>query len=1068
MNNKFDQTFFTNEKGATILDRFKKSLKDVQFFDILVGYFRTSGFYKLYESFDTIEKIRILVGLNVDKKVVDIFEESRQRELNFKSHKTAKLDFSDELNTEMEKSEDNYNIEEGIKKFIEYLQMGKIIIKVYPLGDIHAKVYILRYFEKDREFGSVITGSSNFSEAGLVANREFNVELKDSRDVEFALEQFEGLWKDGVDVSNEYVETINKKTWLPIQEPYKLYLKFLYEYFKEDINVDTDIDAYVPEGFMELEYQKQAVVSAKKIVEAYNGVFLADVVGLGKTYISALLAQQLEGWILIICPPVLKKYWKDTFDEFGIRRFRVESLGMLEHIIKQDFEKYRYIFIDESHRFRNEVTYGYEMLHQICFGKKIILVSATPLNNTIDDIYSQIKLFQVPKKSTIPGVPNLDIFFSHIRTKLKLYKKSDAEYMNIIKEVSKEVREKILKYIMVRRTRSEIKKYFNNDISNQGLTFPELDNPKRIIYYFDSKTDDVFKKTIEKLKKLTYSRYMPLLYLKAGLSEFELQGQRNVGGFMKGLIVKRLESSFYAFKMSLERFILSYEKYINMYNNGTVYISKKIDIYDYLDNDDEEYLLKLIEDEDKRIKRYKSTEFKKEFIEDLYNDLNILKEIQSLWIEIDKDPKLIQFINDLKNDKLLKNNKLVVFSESKETGEYLYKNLYKELTEEILFYCSKGGCYNNESISIPIARDLIKENFDPNSKKEKNDIRIIITTDILSEGINLHRSNIVLNYDLPWNPTKVLQRAGRINRVGSLYDKIYIYNFFPTAQGDEHLGLEDSIKSKIQSFYDTLGEDAKYLTDEEVVTSHELFGDNLYKRLNDRKNFEGEDEENTSELEYLKIIRDVRDNSPELFETIKRLPKKARSCKMSEIEKDRLISFFRKGMLKKIFITDGIETNELAFLEAVELFKCNKHIKKEKMNKKYYDFLQINKKYFENATTFEKTERIPKAGRSNESYIIKRLKANDMKMYKGFTEDEEDYIKKVLNGFENGIIPQKTSQKIKRAIEKEINPIKVIMLIKRNIPYNILNSKSNSINIEYSPREVILSEYLIKKGSKNE
>ncbi|MCK4796889.1 MAG: helicase, partial [Spirochaetes bacterium] len=930
------------------------------------------------------------------------------------------------------------------------------------------KVYILRYFEKDREFGSVITGSSNFSEAGLVANREFNVELKDSRDVEFALEQFEGLWKDGVDVSNEYVETINKKTWLPIQEPYKLYLKFLYEYFKEDINVDTDIDAYVPEGFMELEYQKQAVVSAKKIVEAYNGVFLADVVGLGKTYISALLAQQLEGWILIICPPVLKKYWKDTFDEFGIRRFRVESLGMLEHIIKQDFEKYRYIFIDESHRFRNEVTYGYEMLHQICFGKKIILVSATPLNNTIDDIYSQIKLFQVPKKSTIPGVPNLDIFFSHIRTKLKLYKKSDAEYMNIIKEVSKEVREKILKYIMVRRTRSEIKKYFNNDISNQGLTFPELDNPKRIIYYFDSKTDDVFKKTIEKLKKLTYSRYMPLLYLKAGLSEFELQGQRNVGGFMKGLIVKRLESSFYAFKMSLERFILSYEKYINMYNNGTVYISKKIDIYDYLDNDDEEYLLKLIEDEDKRIKRYKSTEFKKEFIEDLYNDLNILKEIQSLWIEIDKDPKLIQFINDLKNDKLLKNNKLVVFSESKETGEYLYKNLYKELTEEILFYCSKGGCYNNESISIPIARDLIKENFDPNSKKEKNDIRIIITTDILSEGINLHRSNIVLNYDLPWNPTKVLQRAGRINRVGSLYDKIYIYNFFPTAQGDEHLGLEDSIKSKIQSFYDTLGEDAKYLTDEEVVTSHELFGDNLYKRLNDRKNFEGEDEENTSELEYLKIIRDVRDNSPELFETIKRLPKKARSCKMSEIEKDRLISFFRKGMLKKIFITDGIETNELAFLEAVELFKCNKHIKKEKMNKKYYDFLQINKKYFENATTFEKTERIPKAGRSNESYIIKRLKANDMKMYKGFTEDEEDYIKKVLNGFENGIIPQKTSQKIKRAIEKEINPIKVIMLIKRNIPYNILNSKSNSINIEYSPREVILSEYLIKKGSKNE
>jgi hypothetical protein len=216
-----------------------------------------------------------------------------------------------------------------------------MVIKAYPSGNLHAKVYISRFGEDDRDFGRVITGSSNFSESGMVANREFNVELKDRSDVEFALTQFEELWKDAVDLSREYVDTIFEKTWLNDQiTPYHLYLKFLYEYFKEDINIDQDFETYLPEGFMELDYQKQAVISAKKILDAYNGVFLSDVVGLGKTFISALLAQQLRGKILIICPPVLKEYWEDTFFEFGVRGFRVESLGKLDQIIKDGAEKY--------------------------------------------------------------------------------------------------------------------------------------------------------------------------------------------------------------------------------------------------------------------------------------------------------------------------------------------------------------------------------------------------------------------------------------------------------------------------------------------------------------------------------------------------------------------------------------------------------------------------------------------------------------------------------------------------------------------------------------------------------
>ena len=209
-----DTTFFTNEPGYTLLDRFKKTLKHVQYFDVLVGYFRTSGFHQLCESFESIDKIRILVGLNVDQKTYEIIESIRSRgEFDFESHSRTKRIFSEQTASEMDESEDSYETEIGIKKFLEFLTADclnkeqdiansgngkKMELRAYPSKNLHAKVYISRFKEGALDFGRVITGSSNFSESGLVANREFNVELKERADVEFALKQFESLWKDGV------------------------------------------------------------------------------------------------------------------------------------------------------------------------------------------------------------------------------------------------------------------------------------------------------------------------------------------------------------------------------------------------------------------------------------------------------------------------------------------------------------------------------------------------------------------------------------------------------------------------------------------------------------------------------------------------------------------------------------------------------------------------------------------------------------------------------------------------------------------------------------------------------
>ena len=179
--------------------------------------------------------------------------------------------------------------------------------------------------------------------------------------------------------------------------------------------------------------------------------------------------------------------------------------------------------------------------------------------------------------------------------------------------------------------------------------------------------------------------------------------------------------------------------------------------------------------------KYDSKDFRKEFIEKLEFDLAILLDIKKLWAEVNSDPKLEQFKIELKKTNALKKNKLVVFTESKETGDYLYEALIQEFPNQVMFYSSKGGRHSNKTLSSnhTISRDLIKDNFDPNRKERANDLRILIATDVLAEGINLHLSNVIINYDLPWNPTRVLQRAGRVNRLGSKHPISSYFQFLP-------------------------------------------------------------------------------------------------------------------------------------------------------------------------------------------------------------------------------------------------------------------------------------------------
>ncbi|VAX34645.1 DNA/RNA helicases, SNF2 family [hydrothermal vent metagenome] len=1058
-----DLTFITNEENRNLLERFQVLIRDTEFFDVLVGYFYTSGFNSLYKSLKNTKKIRILIGIGTGRDTVDLVRQagsSGQQTFQF-SHAEVKEHFSEEVVNEMEDSEDSKEVEEGVIKFSEWLKSGKLEIKAYPVENIHAKLYIMTFAEGDRDVGRVITGSSNFTQSGLVDNLEFNVELKNRADYDFALNKFNALWENAVDVKDKYIETIRTKTWLnDTITPYQLYLKFLYEYFKDEMSqADEVFFKYVPEDFRKLEYQEQAVLNAKKILEEYGGVFISDVVGLGKTYMSAMLANQLDGRTLVIAPPVLLEKsnpgsWPNVFSDFRVHA-DFESIGKLDYLVKHGTDKYKNIFIDEAHRFRTETNVTYEKLARICRGKRVALVTATPFNNSPKDILSQIKLFQKSRKSTIPNLPDLKSFFSGLEKKIKNLdrQKDREEYISTARENARKIRENVLKYLMVRRTRSEIEKFYGKDLKKQGLKFPEVVDPEAVLYELNDEEDRIFNSTIEMAaKRFKYARYTPLLYYKGErLDQLEIQSQKNMGSFMKILLVKRLESSFYAFKNTLNRFISSYERFLEEFEKGKVYVSKKHTnkIFELLDNDDEETVQQLLEED--KAREYPAKDFRKEFREDLKHDLDLLKQIKELWDAVKRDPKLLKFIDILSQRTILKKNRLIVFTESRETADYLARALQEKLPDKVLSF--SGG-------SSALIRESVIENFDARARFPKDDYRILITTEVLSEGVNLHRSNVVINYDIPWNPTRLMQRVGRINRVDTVFDKIYTFNFFPTRQSNDQIKLKEAAEAKIHAFISMLGADARLLTEGEPVESFELFN-----RLISRKTITGEDGHEESELKYLKIIRDIRDNEPDLFDGIKHLPKKARTAREIQDSKikiqNALITYFRKGKLQKFFLAGKGKPKELDFISAAKMLEADAETPRKTPGRDYYDLLEKNKKAFELATAEGIPEPKTKGSRESSVQLLKVLKA--IQDFRQFTDEQELYLGKVMKQLEEGGLPKQTAKKALQEVSKQgINPLKILGILQKTIPAEFLKEHiAESAALTFGPREVILSEYLV-------
>jgi len=913
--------FFTNEDKNTLENRINDILEhhNVKFLEFLIGYFRLNGFNKIAKYLNGIQKARILVGINIDKLIYEAT--IRTKEVNlFDTHKIVNSFLDEQIEKINSNKEYDIDTDESINLLAKFLKEEKIEIRISQNKNIHAKVYIFREEPKQRrsggveQVGSVITGSSNLTKNGLERNFEFNVELRDSGDIAFSLNKFENLWSSAVELKYENIEQIKNQTYLKEVTPYEVYIKFLMEYFEDRVDIDKSLYKLLPKNYMKLKYQLDAVNEGISKIKKHNGFFLSDVVGLGKTITTVMIVKKLilddvKGEVLVLTPPSIKKEWEETFKNFGIgliRAYRIDSIGKLNDIEPTDYE---IVVIDESHKFKNYITSRYKELERICkerskYRKKIILISATPLNNRPQDIANQLYLFQDKRNSTIASFPNLEHFFAHIYKEYKeiIGNKTilDENQKKRLKELSKLIRDNILREVMVRRTRSDILTHdmYKKDLQKQNLNIPTINPVAQIEYKLDDKLLKAYDKSITILiGKLQYERYKILYYLtkngrkkygNVSLNIFE-KGSLELAKLMQLLFVKRFESSFYAFKMALSNQIKYLGNLISMFEDGTIYIGVNNKINDIFDDEDfDDKIEKLLQS--RKVKEFEKNDFNKSYLDKLKKDFKFLEELNSLWKDIEDDPKLEKLKEELKDKK---DKKIVIFTESKQTALYL-----KEKLQDFKVLVVHGD--NRDEL-----KTTIRENFDANYKEQKDDYDIIISTDTLSEGVNMHQSNIVYNYDIPWNATKLMQRIGRINRIGTKHKEIFVYNFIPSAKSDNLIELSKKAFVKLQTFHSTLGEDSQIYTQEEEVSSVKLFDENLQDDIDE-------------ELTYLEELRELKENNPKLYKKIKNLPRKIR---VQQIGEKKSLVFIKTEVAKGFIEVQDNKATNINFLKFASTLK---------------------------------------------------------------------------------------------------------------------------------------------------
>lgn len=970
-------SFITN-KEKFLSDIINGILPKTDAVDILVGYFYYSGYMQLSENLKD-KQIRILVGLDIDLHISKHIREVEAIRNEFISRNIIKEEYYKQFVHIFNDSDflDTAEKLEQFKMFYGKILDGTLEIRK-TLDPCHSKMYLFAYNDLMNEGGELpgvlITGSSNLSYQGLKGRLELNARFNDKQDYEEGKKLFDELWESSVVVASkdnldEWNNKVMARIWYDkIYSPYLMYVRVLKEYF----NIPTSENLLTPyditEGrYSNLRYQTDAVQMAINALNNHNGAIVADVVGLGKSVIASTIARNLRLRTIIVCPPHLYKQWEGYRDEFGFTA-SVFSAGKIEDAVLhyqelvKDGEQFL-IIIDEAHRFRNEYTQDYALLHNLCFGNKVLLLTATPFNNQPADIYALIKLFQIPTNSTLKTVENLGASFKDLINKYKklreeqrVGKKTDEEIKTQVNDMAKKIRS-IISPLVVRRSRLDLQGIpeYADDLKQQNIQLVMPNDPEELEYDL-SELKDLYTTTLDRINKSEGSsddvyrfkaaRYSPVLYIKeeskdklakeledkTGVKFNLLLGrQTNIGKFMRHLLVARFESSVAAFQASLGYMIQSSEhmlRWIEQRHKIPVFKKGNLpDVSAFYDTSDDG-----MEEIEELFEKYEARGFfeidmkyvKDSFVTDVKADVQLLKNLQEQWFGKDNmiksDPKLDSFIRivskQMKDDP---NRKLVVFSEFADTVNYLGKALVNAGLPAMKYTSADATSAN---------KDLIRANFDAGLKPalQQNDFYILVATDAISEGYNLHRAGAIFNYDIPYNPTRVIQRIGRINRINKkVFDQLYIYNYFPTDVGEAETRTKEISTLKMAMIHAIMGEDTKALTKEEDLQAY--FKERYRKELS-------RNEEESWDTPYRKLLNSLK--GTDVYNKALELPHRARTARSVNKPKKGVLMFGRKG--DDFVFKIGDTSNPPAMIsaeEAISLFEADINEKPVDLSKNF-------------------------------------------------------------------------------------------------------------------------------------
>lgn len=939
-----------------------------------VGYFFLSGLEPLREHLYNLKELRLLIGNTTNRDTIEQISEGYRRlepvqeQIEAESYpKRAELKQRVEatvgnVRESVELMEQTDACQQLVTTLVQLISEKRLQVRVYNRGRLHAKAYIFDYGQSydaagrplpQTERGVAIVGSSNFTLSGISHNTELNVVVHGNDNHERLTQWFENLWAEAEDFDAALMQELQQSWAIAQPTPYDIYMKTLYTLVQNRLaEAESDTFLWNDDITAQLaEFQRVAVRQAVQTIAAYNGCFVADVVGLGKSYIGAAIVKHFERTErvrpLIICPRPLVQMW-ERYNEIYQLNAHVVSMSLLTFdedggdILRNDvrYKDRDFVLIDESHNFRNPESQRYQILQRyLAPGRRCVLLTATPRARNAWDIYHQLRLFHPNDTTFLPiDPPNLRQYFSLV-------------------EQGQRALPELLSSILIRRTRTHILRWYGYDAETNERIDPEhvaqYRNNKRRAYVEVGGRKQTFPRrelqTVEYSIEATYngiydqlrnalgrppvsildpSGEHTLCYARYGLGQYVITSKRrqpqyaelqragsNLRGLVRVMLFKRFESSVYAFRATLQRMLSTQRAFLTALQAGVIPAGDEArDILQDADTYDEVALVDAL-----RIasQRYSASDFYLDTLaKDIARDIAVLEDMLRLIEPITpaQDAKL-QRLRKLMQGRSAA-QKTLLFTQYADTAQYLFEQLNPDRhdpTIDVIFS-------NNRDKARLVARFSPGSNPEIQLRASDTLINTLIATDVLSEGLNLQDCATVINYDLHWNPVRLIQRFGRIDRIGSTYTTIYGVNFLPERALERNLGLQEVLARRIREIHDTIGEDAAVLEPGERLNERAMYaiyaGDQVEELEDDEDGMIG-----LNEAEEL--LRQLREDAPGEYHRITELRNGIRSGR-AQTTKGRFV-FCQAGHYQQLMLIDddgNVLTRDISAI--LKILRCNK------------------------------------------------------------------------------------------------------------------------------------------------